>query len=505
MITHLLSVRCRDITAGNQRRLSVHACLGHRPDRGAPVLVQRPGSCTLRCWGLVALSGLLATARVVGDSFIRNETNSLEAGAGVRSIWEQTRLAGDWGGARDQLETQGVVFGLTYTGEVLSNISGGIRRGLLYEGLLELSTDINFDKLTGWWSGGSLHINSFWTHGPSLSSKYTGNLLTASNIDAYDTWRLYELWHQQDFLDGKVSLRLGQLAADEEFAVSEYGSLFLNGTLGWPAMISANAPSPAYAIAAPGARLRVDPTETVCVQTAFYDGHPDPTAGSATDPSNLNNSGTRFQINEREGFFSVHELAYKLNHDRTERDLPGAYKAGGWYHDGTFQHNRLDNLGVSLADTLNSSGVPHGISGNCGLYLVAEQMIYRKAGTDDQGIGLFWRGGGSPPDRNVFEFYSEGGCHGKGLIPDRDRDVFGVAAAYAQISRHLRDFDRDRNTLNETDDPVRDFEMVLEFTYLVTIAAWWTVQPDLQWILHPGGSSATGDALVVGVRTKLDF
>lgn len=454
----------------------------------------------------MAWSSFLLLAQAVENApMTKAETISSSNSAASLDIWEQDVLTGNWGEMRDQLETRGVAFGFAYTGETLSNLSGGIRRGTLYEGLLDISLDLDLEKLMGWWSGGSFHVNSFWIHGPSASSKHVGNLLTVSNIDAYDTWRLFELWHQQNFLENKVSLRFGQMAADKEFAISDYGGLFLNGTFGWPSMIAANAPSPAYAIAAPGVRLRVDPIESVYFQTAFYDGHPDPTAGSPTEPGNLNRSGTRFNLNDREGFFSIHELAYKLNRGKTDQGLPGVYKAGGWYHDGQFRHNRLDNLGISLADPLNSSGVPHSINGNHGVYLVADQMIYREAGTDDQGISLFWRGGGSPPDRNVFEFYTDGGCHCKGLIPDRDQDVFGVAAAYAQISRHLRDFDRDRNALNATSDPIRDFEVALEFTYQVVIAPWWSVQPDLQWIFHPGGSVATGNAVVLGVRTNIVF
>jgi len=31
------------------------------------------------------------------------------------------------------------------------------------------------------------------------------------------------------------------------------------------------------------------------------------------------------------------------------------------------------------------------------------------------------------------------------------------------------------------------------------------VQPDVQWIIHPGGSDEQHDALVIGLRTQIVF
>jgi len=62
--------------------------------------------------------------------------------------------------------------------------------------------------------------------------------------------------------------------------------------------------------------------------------------------------------------------------------------------------------------------------------------------------------------------------------------------------------------------PVRDFEAALELTYQIQLADNWSVQPDLQYIVHPGGNIpnplvpctlAIPDALVLGVRTILKF
>src|SRR6266853_1779525 len=86
-------------------------------------------------------------------------------------------------------------------------------------------------------------------HGRGLSANYLGNnLLTASNIEASRATRLFDLWLQQQLFGGLLSVRAGQIAADDEFIISQYGANFVNSTFGWPAIPAVNAPSggPAY-------------------------------------------------------------------------------------------------------------------------------------------------------------------------------------------------------------------------------------------------------------------
>src|SRR5262245_56445510 len=61
----------------------------------------------------------------------------------------------------------------------------------------------------------------------------------------FNTSRNHELWFQQNLLSDKISIRLGQLAADKGFVISDYAASFLNGTFGWPAFMYMNLPSAA--------------------------------------------------------------------------------------------------------------------------------------------------------------------------------------------------------------------------------------------------------------------
>jgi porin len=125
----------------------------------------------------------------------------------------QTYLTGNWGGERDVLDKKGVDFSAQYTAEVFGNPYGGnYGHGAVYDGLLNAGLSIDLEKLTGWWKGASFHANGFWMAGQSGTQKYVGDFSVFSNIDAYDTVRMDELWLQQNFLGDRVSLKFGQLS-----------------------------------------------------------------------------------------------------------------------------------------------------------------------------------------------------------------------------------------------------------------------------------------------------
>jgi porin len=102
----------------------------------------------------------------------------------------------------------------------------------------------------------------------------------------------------------------------------------------------------------------------------------------------------------------------------------------------------------------------------------------------------------------------------KGLFPGRELDVLGVGASYARIG-YARRLDRDEILFTGIQRPIRDYETVLEVTYVGRIAPWLVLQPDLQLVFHPGGFISApppapvgrpiSNALVVGLRSAIAF
>lgn len=427
-------------------------------------------------------------------------------------MWRRETLTGDWGGLRSSLKDKGLQLGIVYIGEALGNPAGGVRHGVIYEGRLEGVVDVDFEKAVGW-TGAAFHVNAYQIHGRGLSANYLGNnLLTASNFEATRATRLFDLWLQQKFFDGALSVRAGQLAADDEFVISQYGATFINSTFGWPALLAANAASggPAYPLATPAIRVAVAPNDALTLSAAVFNG--DPAGPGAGNPQLRDASGTSFRVGD--GAFAIAEAAYAVNQDKDAAGLAATYKLGGVYQRGRFNDLRTDDGGLALADPA-SSGRPAVRHTHFGFYAIADQMIWRREAGSDERLGLFARIMGDPTAANQIAFYADGGVNYKGALPERPDDIIGIAFAYAGISGEARGADGDTGRFTGTDRPIRDFEAVLEATYKAQLAPWWILQPDLQFIFHPGGNvarpgetvgtQAMPDAVVLGLRTAVTF
>jgi porin len=220
----------------------------------------------------------------------------------------------------------------------------------------------------------------------------------------------------------------------------------------------------------------------------------------------FNNSGTGFYINPSQGVFSINELWYKLNNEKDAKGLPGTYKIGGWFHSDTFSDKLYDNNGIPLTSPA-SDGHPRAVAGNYGFYFVADQAVWQNKSDSNQPkeIDLFLRGGNAQADRSVFDYYCDGGITFTGFIPGRPLDLFGVATAYGNIADGLLGYVEGGAEFDGPTHPPADFEENIEVTYLAKVTPWWSVQPDLQVLIHPGGSAAVPNALVLGCRMVLTF
>jgi porin len=419
----------------------------------------------------------------------------------------RTYATGDWGGVRSYLEDNGVTITLSYVNDFLANVGGGIRPGQIDLGAFQPQIDIDLQKLAGW-EGGHVHVHWLVTHGPFFSETYLGNILAVSNLEAGPVARLYALWYEQNATDDKWSVRTGLMLADSQFAQSKTAANFINNGISWPTFLAGNLPAsgPAYPLPAPGVRVRVKPSDSLSFQAGVYSG--DPTGGAGSNLPEPIPTGTVFSF--RGGTFVIGEASYLPNQGKDGWGLPGAYRIGAWYHTSSaFADQRYDTLGLSLANPA-STGIPLNHTGDSGIYGVIDQMLYRVPGTDDQGVSAFVRAGGAPNDRNLINFYGDAGVLYKGL-PGRPDDKVGIATAYARVGENARELDADTATYGGSYFPIRGGETMIELMYQAQLAKWWTLQPDLQYIIRPGGGVLNPDgalrpnAWVVGLRTSLNF
>lgn len=421
------------------------------------------------------------------------------------SIWTQDTLTGDWDGERTALKNEGLTFTLASIDEVFGVLSGGLRQQPSYEGRSEFTVDSDLQKLVGW-TGASAHITVYQIRNSGSNvGNNSGTLADPSNIDAWPTTRLFTLWYQQAFANDRFSLRLGQLAADDEFMISPTAGGLINSTWGWPNSFADDLPSggPAYPLATPGVRAKFNATDNVTVLSAVFSGDPAGADCTDTNRQKCDPFGTRFSFSG--GAFAISELQYAVNQGKDDKGLPGVYKLGFWYHTADFADEQfgLTPAGavVSLASPLVSSPLFH--QGNFAVYGIADQTVWR--GTD-RSLNLFLRASASPPDRNLITYYVDGGAGFTGLVPGRKDDVLTLGAVYQQISPDLAALDR------EFGYAVRDHELVFEASYTAQVAPWWTVQPDIQYFVHPNGGQnpinptlTLDNAFVAGIRSTIKF
>jgi porin len=410
------------------------------------------------------------------------------AAADDGSLWERETISSDWNGQRTALKDKGIDPTFVYIGEAFGVVSGGLARRGSYHGRFEFSVDADLEKLIGW-AGASAHATIYQIHATSRTvADNTGSIANPSNIAAEQTTRLFTLWFQQNWWDDRLSLRIGQLAADDEFLTSETAGGLINGTFGWPAVTAANLISegPAYPLAAPGVRLAFKPSDQWTFQTALFSG--DPSGGNCQDlPQICNRYGTEFDwVN---GVFWISEAQYGINQGKQATGMPGVYKLGFWYASADYLDQRF----------------PFFHSGNRGVYGIADQTIWRAGATS---LNLFARAGATPSDRNFISFYVDGGAGIKGPLAGRPDDVLTFGVAYQKISPDAAAADRAAGLA-----VIRSEEIVLEMSYRAQLAPWWIVQPDFQYIVHPGGNVAdpnnplrpVKNAAVIGLRSIMKF
>lgn len=142
-----------------------------------------------------------------------------------------------------------------------------------------------------------------------------------------------------------------------------------------------------------------------------------------------------------------------------------------------------------------------------------DQLLWQHGSGADKGIGLFGRIVGTRGDRNLVSLYAEGGLSWKGMLPSRPDDSLGMAVGYTKISGRARQLDRDTAFFSGDAYPVRDAETVIELTYQAPVTPWLSLQPDAQYVIHPGGGlpdpddagRRISDEAMFGLRATIAF
>ena len=411
------------------------------------------------------------------DRSMTGDMREVESEAGA---WlDQNYMTGNWGGWRNRLNTWGIIPSATYVPDILADPIGGEVHKLRYVHDIGIDLVLDFQRMFGW-SGSHFHVSMSSRSGNNLSDDI-GNAFTVAQSCCQVTTRLVNLAWEQSLLDHRLNIRAGRIATGDDFLTSRLYWLYVNnGFDANPLGVEINVPYFTYPNAAWGGRVRARPLRPLYVAAGVYDSNPAITANSK--------HGVDFSIHSDDPLLLAFEAGYEPAH-HVEGVLPGHYKVGGYYYTG-----RLRRFG-----TPPTSNLPQNFQyGSGGYYFLLDQMVWREDG--EQGLWPFVTLVVAPNDAiSMFPVLFSGGLTYEGLVPGRDQDVSLVGVIYGGYSAALR-----RSEAGSAAGQ-QDFETVIEWGYIITVAPWLHVQPDFQYIIRPSGTGSIPDAFVVGAQIAVNL
>lgn len=347
-----------------------------------------------------------------------------------------------------------VEFGAVWTTDLTGVASGGLRRGGLMMHNLDLTA--HWQGADGWEAFGYV-LDDF---NGGLSGKYVGDAQVTSNIDTAPAAHLFEAYVKKTSADQTMSATVGLINLNGIFDVQDVGSLFLNASHGIGPDYSQAGPS-IFPVSALGAVGEWHLDDHFILRGGVFDAVP----GDANDANR---------------FVYVRVASDEGAHLITEGEYDGerfVVKLGHWAD--TIAAPRLDGTG---------SKRPSGTYGQVQLTLTQE------AGHPDQGLKAWLRAGVADKETLAIDQYSGGGLVYAGPLPGRDDDFVGFAIARARFGAPYRA--TVASLTNET---------TYELSYQAALRPGLSLEPDVQYVVHPGGTPGMKNAVVVGVRLKLDL
>ncbi len=360
---------------------------------------------------------------------------------------------------------QNVETSFTYTADIYSNVAGGTETGTRF--LDNIDVNVSFDI-----KNFSFFVYGLGNQGRSIST-LAGDIQTLSNIEAENSWRLYEVWVERSFLEINSSLLVGLYDLNSEFDVINTGQLFINSSHGiGPEFASSGILGPSiFPLTSLSARLKVNPVPGLVFKVAILDGIP-------SEPGNTR--GTTIKLGDDDGALLVSELSIaKPTIDPSLKrgavgGSPYRIALGAW----KYTQERTGWQGEQQSDQ--------------GFYVLAEAEF-------NESFSGFTRFGMSNHKINRFHSYVGAGVNYLGLIENRPSDKIGVAFALPLNSMDFQDVQEFLgNDYSES-------ELNIELTYLAKISKYFSLQFDAQYIKNPNLAPDIDNALVVGARTVLSF
>lgn len=397
-------------------------------------------------------------------------------------------LLGDWNGQRDAWAKDGIEFDFGHVSETAHNFSGGSAHLTRYTEQWTLGATLDLDKRFGW-TGAGFRIALSDRNGRNLGADaHIGNSLLLQEVYGRgQTWWLSTLAYRQSWLDGRIDWSVGKMPVGTDFAAfscdfqnltfcgSQPGNLVGDYWLNWPVSPWAT-------------RLVVSPGGDVQFRIGAYQ----------VDPKYVDETWARRNAWKPYIPGGTTGWLVPLEVDWTPKPhgLPGSYAFGVWHSSADAPDLRAD-AGEPAARMRDS---------RYGIYLSIEQKLTGGAGA--AGLAVFLNATQADRRTSRTDRQIAAGLRYRGL-PGRPDDAIAIAlGATHHNGRYYDAFVRRYGSDWQPESLThvgRGDEYVCELLYEWNLLRSVQLRPNLQYVHHPGGTSANDDALVLGLKTSIAF
>ena len=489
--------------------------------------VRRCGKENSRCRGffLRAVTLLLLTfgcvTEVVAQDAAPNQAEKKQEEATLfpvpdytGDLWKRPRLTGDWGGLRTTLANKGVQIEVD-TVDIFQDVADpGIDRTGRYGGSADYTLKVDIHKL-GLWPGGFLKLHGESSFGNSVNGNVgaiapvNGDFLfpglgrTATALTNVSFVQFLAPW--AGIVLGKIETYDGDA---NEFA-DDHRTKFLN--LGFDFnLVNALAP-----VSALGAGVILVPTKDSIVSLSVLDPNGKPTE------SGFNNFFKDGVFLAGEGRIAVkpfglggHQLLGFTwsNKERVSLVQDPTNIARALLQE---KFPRLQNPGPILRRILERRFpgllIPvqplNKENDAWSIYYNFDQYLWTPDRDPNRGLGIFARFGVSDGKANPVKYHFNLGIGGKGIVPGREQDTFGIGWSRLEFSDNFVPFLRKNIGIGLR------HEDTVELYYNCAVTGWLKMTADLQ-VVEPGLKKTVtkggqlknvNTAVVPGLRVKVDF
>jgi porin len=455
---------------------------------------------------------LAALAALIGTSLPALATPEAIPETWGGDLATRPRLTGDWGGLRDEMARKGIVLDVDAYWTPQTITSGGRDSGGSNWGNAIVALTVDTGKL-GLWPGGYFKVQTISSFGNNLLYD-SGAMIPANEFWILPTTKpdtgIQELTYTQ-FFSPQFGLQLGKIntiAPTNQFH-GDNRTGFLNTALNFPVAL-AMVPLSAY-----GATALYLPTHDITVAGMVLDPN-----GTIMDDS-LNNAFSDGVMAILSGDLKIKPFGLPGHQNLTlawsNKERPSLIQDPSNYARTllTARYPRLGNPGPVLVDILekHAPGLlvptqPLNMENETWAAVYSfEQYLWQPEGESKRGLGAFFSAGLSDGKANPVKYSYSLGLVGKGIVPGRPYDEFGIGWALTEFSDNFVPYMRDTFNLG------LNRESAVEVYYNFAVTPWLSISPSYQYISPAldkvqdsnGNFKTLDNTQLLGVRVGVRF